>query len=165
MIKKKKKEAKVKRKKLLIAISVICCVLALVTAIIVNKASYKANLFSIQVTDKGNDHYNSNEAYFLFKFEIENDSKHDATYLEGTMTIKDSNGNVLSSGDVWFSGDIKSKSTSYFDLSWRMNRNDNAVQMWNTDFSKLVITYRITEIHFEGGTIKEYTGEDVIVNK
>lgn len=161
----RQKKAKARRKKFLKTMIFVCIVFALIATIALKKASYRADLFSIQITDKINDRFDDNHVYCLFEFEINNNSSHNATYLEGTMTIKDTDDNVLSSGTVWFSGEIDAKSTSYFDLSWEMKRTVDATQIWNTDYAELVIMYKITEIHFDDWTIKEYIGKEVVVNK
>ena len=86
-------------------------------------------------------------------------------YLGGYITISDAEGTVLASGGTWFSGTIASKNSNYHELSFDLNRGAATTRLWNTDFSDLVIKYRITEIHFDDGTVKEYSQTDVIVNK
>ena len=129
------------------------------------KASYRAELFSVEVTDKVNVDYDDYTADFVFKFNIINDSRHNANYLEGYITISDAEGTVLASGLTWFRGVISAKNSNYHELSFELNRSTATTLLWNTDFSDLVIKYRITEIRFDDGTVKEYTGKDVIVNK
>ncbi len=72
---------------------------------------------------------------------------------------------VSASGGTWFSGVIASRNSNYHELSLELDRSTATDHIWNTDFSDLVIKYRITEINFDDGTVKEYTGKDVIVNK
>ena len=132
---------------------------------IFNMVSYRGSLFSVEVTDKVNVDYDDYTASFVFKFNIINESTHNANYLEGYITISDAEDTVLASGGIWFSGTISAKNTNYHELSLELDRSTATARIWNTDFSDLVIKYRITEIHFDDGTVKEYTGKDVIVNK
>lgn len=161
----KQSQAKAKRKKLLVKVIIFGIILAIIGVPILNKASYRGGLFSVEVTDKVNVDYDDYTADFVFKFNIINDSWHNANYLEGYITISDVEGTVLASGGTWFSGAISAKNSNYHELSLELDRSTATAQIWNTDFSDLVIRYRITEIHFDDGTVKEYTGKDVIVNK
>lgn len=161
----KRAQAKVKRKKLLVKAIVVGVVLALIAVPILKKASYRGDLFSVEVTDKVNVDYDDDTVSFVFKFNIINDSVHDANYLKGYITISDAEGTVLASGSTWFQGDIASRNENYHELSLDLNRSAASVRIWNNDFSDLVIKYRITEIHFDDGTVKEYQGKDVVVNK
>ncbi len=158
-------QAKAKRKKFFIKLIIFGLVLAIIGVPILKKASYRGGLFSVEVTDKVNVDYDDYTASLVFKFNIINDSFHNANYLEGYITISDADGTVLASGGTWFSGVISAKNSNYHELSLELDRGAATTRIWNTDFSDLVIKYRITEIHFDDGTVKEYTGKDVIVNK
>ena len=162
-IRKERKRAKIR--KLLAGIVILGTVFAIVGTPLLKKASYRGELFSVKVTDKVNVDYDDKNTSFVFKFYINNESRHNANYLEGYITISDAEGTVLANGSTWFRGVIASKNTNYFELSLDLERDAAGVQIWNSDFSNLVITYRITEIHFNDGTKKEYTEKDVIVNK
>ena len=116
--------------------------------------SYKAELFTVEVTEKVNVDYDDNKVDCVFKFNIINDSKHDANYLKGYITISDAEGTVLASGSAWFKGDISSQNKNYHELSLDFDRGGVGERIWNADLSDLVITFRITEIHFDDGTEK-----------
>lgn len=165
----KESQAKAKRKKLLVKIIIFGIIFVTIGLPILrpifNMVSYRGGLFSVEVTDKVNVDYDDYTADFVFKFNIINDSRHNANYLEGYITISDADGTVLASGGTWFRGAISAKNSNYHELSLELDRSTATAQIWNTDFSDLVIKYRITEIRFDDGTVKEYTGKDVIVNK
>ena len=161
----KKSQAKAKRKKFLAKLIIFGIVLAIIGVPILKKASYRGTLFSVEVTDKVNVDYDDYTADFVFKFNIINNSWHNANYLKGYITISDAEGTVLASGGAWFSGAISAKNSNYHELSFDLNRSASTTRLWNTDFSELVIKYRITEIHFDDGTVREYNNKDVIVNK
>lgn len=165
----KQSQKKAKRRKFFIKLIVFGILFAIIGIPILrpifNMVSYRGGLFSVEVTDKVNVDYDDYTADFVFKFNIINDSWHNANYLEGYITISDADGTVLASGGTWFSGAISAKNSNYHELSLELDRSTATARIWNTDFSDLVIKYRITEIHFDDGTVKEYTGKDVIVNK
>ena len=165
----KQSQKKAKRRKFFIKLIVFGILFAVIGVPILrpifNMVSYRGGLFSVEVTDKVNVDYDDYTADFVFKFNIINDSWHNANYLEGYITISDAEGTVLASGGTWFSGAISAKNSNYHELSLELDLSTATAQIWNTDFSDLVIKYRITEIHFDDGTVKEYTGKDVIVNK
>lgn len=161
----KQSQAKSKRKKLIRKLTIFGIIFAIIGTPILKKVSYHGGLFSVEVTDKVNVDYDDYTADFVFKFNIINKSFHNANYLEGYITISDTEGNVLASGGVWFSGMISSRNSNYHELSLELNRTSATAQIWNTDFSDLVIKFRITAIHFDDGTVKEYRGKDAIVNK
>ena len=161
----KKAKAKVILKWLLIGTIILGLVLSIVGAITAKRASYRLELFSVEVTDKVNVDYDDYTASFVFKFNIINESTHNANYLEGYITISDAEGTVLASGSTWFRGSIASNNSNYHELSFDLDRSASTNRLWNTDFSELIVKYRITEIHFDDGTVKEYNGTDVVVNK
>ena len=158
-------QAKEKRKKLLRKVIIVVIVLALIGIPILKKASYRAGLFSVEVTDKVNVDYDDDTVSFVFKFNIINESFHNANYLEGYITISDAEGTILASGGTWFSGVIASQNKNYHELQLDLGRDGAGVRIWNADFTELIITYRVTEIHFDDGTVKEYSGKDIVVNK
>ena len=161
----KKEQKKKTLKKLLVAIIILGVVFAVVGVPLLKEASYRAELFTVEVTDKVNVDYDSSNVTVVFKFNINNESVHDAKYLEGYITISDTQGTVLATGTTWFSGVIASQNKNYHEVSFDFKRDGVGVEIWNADISELIITYRITEIHFDAGTIKEYKGKDIIVNK
>lgn len=161
----KQSQAKAKRKKLLVKGIIFGIILAIIGVPIIKKASYRDALFSVEVTDKVNVDYDDDTVSFVFKFIINNESTHNANYLEGYITISDTDGTVLANGSTWFSGVIASKNKNYHELTLELERDGAGVRIWNADFTELIITYRITEIRFDDGTVKEYTGKDVVVNR
>lgn len=161
-----KEEQEKKRKKRIALLTTILIIIATyIIAGSIKNASYRVELFSVKITEKVNSDYEDHNVQFVFKFNINNESPHNANYLEGYITISDAEGTVLANGSTWFRGVIDSKNTNYFELSLDLDRSAATTRIWNTDFSDLVIKYRITEIHFDDGTIKEYQTKDVIVNK
>lgn len=81
------------------------------------------------------------------KYIVKTFSFHNANYFEGYITISDKDGTVLASAGTWFSGVIASKKSNYQELSLVLDRSTATAQIRNTDFSNLVIKYRITEIY------------------
>lgn len=161
----KQARSKVIRKRVFIALVIIGVILAIVCTSAIKKASYRAELFSVEITDKVNIEYTDTNADFIFKFNIINDSKHNANYLKGFITISDSEGNILADGTCWFNGTIAARNTNYFEMSLELDSGGASSEIWDSDISDLIIKYRIIEIRFEDGTTKMYTGKDVIVNK
>ena len=161
----RKSQAKSNRKKFVKKLIIFGIILAIVGVPILKELSYYSGLFSVEVTDKVNIDYDDNNVNIDFKFNIINESFHNANYLEGYITISDKEGTLLASGSTWFQGAIVSNSKNYFDLSLKLKRSASTVEIWNSNFSDLVITYRITSIQFDDGTIKEYSGKDIVVSK
>lgn len=158
-------QARTKRKNFLIRMTIFAIVFAVIGIPLLKKVSYGVEFFTVEVTDKVNVDYDDNNISVVLKFYINNKSIHNANYLEGYITISDEEGTVLVSGSTWFEGVIVSQNKNYHELSLNLERDSASISVWNSDFSELIITYRITEIHFNDGTVKEYTGKDVIVNK
>ena len=161
----KRSRAKAKRKKLLVKVIIFGIILGIIGVPILKKASYRGALFSVEITDKVNVDYDDDTVSFVFKFNIINESRHNANYLEGYITISDTDGTVLANGSTWFSGVIAAHNKNYHELTLDLDRDGAGVRIWNADFTELIITYRITEIRFEDGTAKKYTGKDVVVNR
>ena len=158
-------QSKETRKKFLIKLIIFGIIFAIIVTPIYKKAAYRRGLFSAEIIDKVNVDYDDYTANIVLKFNIINDSRHNANRLEGYITISDAEGTVLAYGGTWFSGAISAKNSTYHELSFDLNRSAATTRLWNADLSELIIKYRITEIHFDDGTVKEYIGKDVIVNK
>lgn len=167
--KSKKAISKERRRPILKKVAIVAVILAVVLGIVgfkmLKAASYKAELFVVEVTEKVNVYYDDNKVYCVFKINIINNSKYNANYLKGYITISDAEGTVLASGSAWFTGVIASQNKNYHELDLDFDRGGVGERIWNADLSDLVVTFRITEIRFENGTQKEYSEKDVVVNK
>ena len=126
---------------------------------------FSSDNFEISVTGKQNLDYDSSYVWYNFDFEITNNGKVNATRVEGYMTVKNSSGETLLSGDAYFSGTFMSKASTKWDLEFRKNRNDDAVELWNLDFNEMTVYFRITEITFESGRVKSYKNRDDKVSR
>lgn len=109
----------------------------------------EATKFELVTTDKINDKHNNYSVYCDFKCTVKNNSSKIATKVDGTFTIFDKDGNMLSTGTAYFSSSFDPGSETNFNLSWKMDKTDNAVEIWNTDFSDLRIEYVVQEVTFE----------------
>lgn len=113
----------------------------------------------ISITDKSNIEVVSNYITCNFDFTFKNNSKKEISRIIGTMTIKDKNDKVLSYGTASFTGEFSPKSELTFDLDWRMSYDEDAIEVWNTEFELLYISFEITEIY------SDYTPYEVKVDK
>lgn len=115
----------------------------------VRKYQKASKQFEISVTDKENKISYPSYAICTFNCVIKNNSKFSASNISGIMKITDKQGKQLSYGKASFSGDFTPGEELTFSLDWEMKINDNTVEIWNSDFDSLCISFEITEITFE----------------
>lgn len=157
---------KVKKFSVFSAIIVAILIAAMIiTVITVNKNNgYKAENFTISVISKTNDTYNEDLAdgyrgsgyYYTFVFTIDNASPYSVIEIQGNMDINNKSGKTLSSSTITMNGKLETGETKNWDVQLNVYKGDNAREIWNTDFSALEVTFKITSISFEGGTRKKY---------
>lgn len=161
-IEKKKKQ---KRKARIISIStIVSIVLILTTVLLVINNGYSSKHFTIEVVSKTNDSYNDTLTpgywqagyFYTFEFVVTNDSPNAIKELSGTMDINNSNGKTLATTTINLTGELAAGEKGTWNVQVNVDRGDNAVEIWNSDFSELEITFRIREITFENGTEKRY---------
>ena len=136
---------------------------------------YSADNFSITVVSKTNDSYNETLAngyvgagyYYTFKFNVKNNNPYTVSKIAGNMDVNNAYGENLATTTVSMSGDLKSDASSSWDIQLNVYKGDEAREIWNTDFELLQITFKITSITFDDGTIKYYgdTRNDVVHEK
>lgn len=161
-IEKRKKETK----KAIISTVATILVIVIICAsfFIIRNAGYSANNFTIDVISKTNEKYNDTLAtghyqagyFYIFEFEVTNDGPKAMKRLSGIMDINNANGKTLATSTIYLSGELGSKETGTWDVQVKVDKGNNAVEIWNTDFSELEITFRISDITFEDGTQKRY---------
>lgn len=161
-IEKRKKETK----KAIISTVATILVIVIICAsfFIIRNAGYSANNFKIDVISKTNEKYNDTLAtghyqagyFYIFEFEVTNDGPKAIKRLSGIMDINNANGKTLATSTIYLSGELGSKETGTWDVQVKVDKGNNAVEIWNTDFSELEITFRISDITFEDGTQKRY---------
>ena len=160
---------KKKIKKITILSSIVSAILILAiiitTSIIVKNNGYSADNFSVEVLSKTNEKFNENLAtgyvgsgyFYIFEFEITNDSPNMIKKLSGNMDINNSNGTTLATTTINLSGELAAGKKGTWNVQVNVAKGDKAVEIWNSDLSELEITFKITEITFEDGTRKRYT--------
>lgn len=158
---------KVKKYSIISAIiAAILIAVMIITITTVNKNNgYKAENFTISVTSKTNDSYNEDIAdgyrgsgyYYTFAFTVNNSSPYSTISIGGNMDINNKYGKTLSSSTVTLNGKLEAGKTGNWNIQLHVYKGDNAREIWNTDFSALEVTFKITSISFEDGTRKNYT--------
>ena len=82
------------------------------------------------------------------------------------MDINNSNGKTLATTTINLSGELEAGKKGTWNVQVNVDKGDNAVEIWNSDFSELEITFRIREITFENGTDKRYNNtKNEVVHK
>ena len=171
-IQRKKKQKKITVLSVVAAILLIATIIT--TVVIVRNNGYSADNFTVEVVSKTNDSFNENLAtgywqagyFYTFGFEITNDSPNAIKKLSGTMDINNANGKTLATTTINLSGELAAGEKGTWNVQVNVDKGDKAVEIWNSDFSELEITFRIREITFEDGTEKRYNDtKSVVVHK
>lgn len=148
------------------AVSMVLIVAIIIASAIIRKNNgYKAEHFTISVVSKTNDKFNESLAdgyrdsgyFYTFSFVVDNASPYAIVSLEGNMDIINLSGEVLSTAAVTLNGKLESGATGDWNIQLNVKKGDNAREIWNTDFERLEIAFKITGITFEDGTIKTYS--------
>ncbi len=132
-------------------------------------ADAKKALKNIEVTFTGkeNESYYSNEVEFNFTVGIKNDYKKAVNYIEGTLTIKNREGKVLTTGTASFGTTLSTtvngyqlpaKSERSYSLTWEDALTDDTMEIWESEFSDLEFSFEITGIRVENGSVAQVKG-------
>lgn len=170
-----KKNKSKHRRAIVVAICIICAVIVAIVVvaaciIISKEAWYSAEKFSLSVISKTNDSFNESLAdgyrgagyYYTFVFRIENNGANPSSYIAGDATIKNADGEELTSFSASFSGELANGESKDWNLQLNVKTSDSAREIWNTSLDKLEITFTLTNINFSDGTKRTYDVKKVI---
>ena len=102
-----------------------------------------ANKVEITVTEMQPNMYQS---CCDFRLKIKNDSNRDFSKIEGTLKIYDRDGELLSEGTVYFTGDMGPDSQKSFTLSYRIYDSYELDAVCNTAVADMKVTFQITSV-------------------
>ncbi len=158
LIENKRQEQRKKKITKIGIIAIVCLViLGIVGAIIHNVNGYSAENVSIEVLSKSNLEYSRSTYYYMFEFELSNDSPHDIELVRGTFEIVNKEGRTLSSSSLEMHCDLKADSSEMQNIRLSISEGKDAVELWESDLEDLTIKFRIKTIRFEDGTYKNYS--------
>ncbi len=151
------KEAK---KKMILKIAVpvaviLVIILSIVSGVSIKKAGYKKTYSSENITisaiskteSTSYDTFNRFVYVTKIKFSVSNASKKAVRWIAGEMVFYDGD-EELGSGTITFRQEIGGKSTKEVTLTFE-GSDEIYKQLYDTDFSRLKLTYKITTISFE----------------
>ena len=99
---------------------------------------------------------------FEFTFNITNKNAKAINYIEGILTIRDTDGNTLSYGTAEFGTTMNTTERGYnfpqnakqiYTLTWDDYMTDGAVKIWESDYEELEFSFEITKIRIENNNI------------
>ena len=130
------------------------------------EAQKVADEIEISVTNKVNSKSSNSQVEFIFDFIIKNNSDIDVNYIAGVLKIMNADGDMLSSGEVYFGTVMNTTALGYqipknseraFALEWEDGLTDSTRELWETDFTSLNISFELTSIRLENGAIVDVT--------
>lgn len=130
------------------------------------EAQKVADDIEISVISKANSKSSNYQVEFIFDFIIKNNSDVDVNYIAGVLKIMNADGDMLSSGEVYFGTVANTTALGYqipqntecaFALEWEAGITDSTKELWETDFTSLNISFELTSIRLENGAIVEVT--------
>ena len=169
-----KEKYQIRKKKNTTVIISVLLILSILAFVVISSVScavtntlsqYSSERFDFMITSKRNDDYNSSYVYLIFDYTISSDSDREINYFCGYMTIKNKDGRVLTQGDIKLSCSVAPEGEYAGAIRWQMTNDDEAVELWNMDYSELEILFRITRIDFENGTVKTYENTDKVIKR
>ena len=124
-----------------------------------------ANDIEVAITNKTNGDSSNSDVEFTFNFIIKNNSDIDVNCVAGVLKVMNANGDLLLSGDTYFGTyntnttslgyEIPKNSERAFSLTWETGINDSTIELWQTDFVSLNISFELTNIRLENGDLVE----------
>ena len=135
------------------------------------EAQKVANEIEISVTSKTNSGSSGSRAEFTFNFVIKNNSEANVNYIAGSLKIMNADGDTLSSGEAYFGTTSNNPALGYqipknsersFALEWDVGITDSTIELWESDFASLNISFELTGIRLENGEIVDVTREAFI---
>lgn len=135
------------------------------------EAQKVADEIEISVTNKVNSKSSNSQVEFTFDFIIKNNSDVAVNYIAGVLKIMNADGDMLSSGEVYFGTIANTTALGYqipqnseraFDLEWEAGITDSTKELWEIDFTSLNISFELTSIRLENGAIVDVTRDAYI---
>ena len=126
------------------------------------EAQKVANEIEISVTNKINSNSSNSNVEFTFNFIIKNNSDVDVNYIAGVLKIMNADGDILSFGEAYFGTVANTTALGYqipknsecaFALEWEAGITDSTIELWETDFTSLNISFELTSIRLANGEI------------
>lgn len=118
----------------------------------------------IDITNKAN----KNESYSSLEFEItlvfKNNNDTAVNYIEGIFEIKDRDGNKLANCAVYFGTTLNTTELGYkfpansekvYTFTLEDDKTDNAIEIWNSEYSELDFSFEITKIRIENDSVMD----------
>ena len=143
---------------------VFCIIVSLIGFIAYKVDGYSSKHVNIEVLSKSNIDYNETLAdgyigsgyFYLFEFQITNQSPNDIEMISGDFEIINKDGRTLSSSFLELHCELSAESTSVYDIQLNVKKGHEAVELWNTDLEELTIKFRIKKIEFADGIRRNY---------
>ena len=116
-----------------------------------------ANNIEIAITNKTNSDSSKSNVEFILDFTFKNNSDVDVNYIAGNLKIMNADGDVLFSTKAWFGTELDTTPNGYripknfesnFTLTLEEKITDSTIELWETDFASLNISFEITNLRY-----------------
>lgn len=150
------KQRKKNRTKMLFAtIAAVLAIGGIIAFTFIRNAGYAVKNIKMSAVSKNNIQYQNDNCVVEILINIDNQTEHSISGIQGFLTIEDINKNVLASGNTNINtGRLPAKSNSKSTLSLRVF-DDNAGKIWYSDLDQLTIVFSIDSVQFENTNKKE----------
>lgn len=146
---------------------ILAIILAIVTIVNVREnRRYAADNIVISIVDKveateGSSYY---DGYVTaFKMTIKNESVLEVLEIHGDMNVYNAEDKLLVTTTCRFSGNLASGEESAFTLNIDSRESDEAIEFYYAAFQDLKVTFKITEVIYEGYESKQYDEDAVMI--
>lgn len=157
------------RRAMIVAISIVVAVFIAIAAVVVIFVSirnngYAADNFVVSVLSKTNDSYNENLAdgyrgagyYYTFVFRVNNVDGNETSQINGIVAIRNGDGKELAQFNAQFSGQLQRAESKEWNIQLNVRTGNNAREIWNSTLDELTITFKLTQIYFSDGTLRNF---------
>ena len=140
---------------LLASIIAVLVIGGIVTFNFIRNAGYAVKKIKMSAVAKNNVQYQNNNCVVEILINVDNQTEHNISGIQGFLTIEDINKNVLASGNTTINtGRLPSKSSSNSTLTLRIADN-NAGKIYYSDLDQLTIVFNVDSVQFENTNRKE----------
>jgi len=129
-------------------------------------ARYSEENFVISIEDKVAATENSSyyDGYIMaFEVKIKNNSILDVIQIQGEMNVYNAEDKLLVASTCTFSGDLTAGEESTFTLNIDRRQSDEVIEFYYADYDDLRVTFKLTEVIYEGYESREYNGDPVTI--
>lgn len=89
-------------------------------------------------------------------FRVNNVDGNETSQINGIVAIRNGEGKELAQFNAQFSGQLQRAESKEWNIQLNVRTGNNAREIWNSTLDELTITFKLTQIYFSDGTLRNF---------